>query len=670
MAAPVSRVSPSGAYVPETDRKERPVSESSAIVGATSPGLLDARTVADLARTQALGIKPWMAKLQKNLPDLPADTCSNAEPENVVTTHLKWDVTPDFDKKQLVATATYTYNNKVADNDRLVLDISNLEIESVTVNGHGTAVSIIPSTAKNRPDALVIVIPPEKGLGEVVIKYRTTPDSKSVYWIDKECTHGKQHPLVYTLFETNEGASAIPGQHTPQVRLTYEVNAHTGSPDLMALSSVTNNPRVRNETGDYMGLRMGRAVPLYLLSLHVGNVSFRGYEADPRTGVYGEDGMIDEVFGAFKDLPKIMEKAEEFCGPYNWGTYSVDLLSWAFPYMAMEHPCNSTFGQICLERPYVVPHELAHSWTGNDITNCNWRQFFWNEGATEFAEYHICEKMWGTDYAAMSFMYTLKEMKGAMDEYREKRPDILRLCQETDDFEFTRIPYAKGALFFFMLKNAMGENDFNQFFKDYMKVFFQNTMSDDRFLVFLQQWLLNEKGIGQEGFDKFMEEHKVMEWLYGTELPSNAPLFQSKLMDMVETQKACVLRRKPVDVELIRSWNIFTQVAFLSLMIDSVTPEELAYLDQQMHFSESTSMSIREEWSRLCASAGYLPLHIRKYIGDYLIERNSAHKANQIGKALSKTLIGRAVIADILARGEGRLFPLTKEKLANTLRAK
>jgi len=650
--------------IPETDEKQAPVPVQM-VLGGNAP-LLDPKMVATLDAAKALGIKPWMVEHRKRLAELPPDIFSNAQPEKAVTNHLVWDVTPDFKSKQLVATATYDYVNKVDGNDQIVMDVSNLEIEKILVNGEEAKYSVTKSDAPPRPDALCIKIPTKTGLGKVSIQYRTSKDASGVFWIDQECTEGKKHPLLYTLFQAVEGASGIPGQHTPMVRLTYEVNAHTNSPDLMALSSVANNPRERTETGDYNGLKIGRPVPLYLLSLQVGNFSYQPY--DKRTGIYSEEVMIDEAAKSFSYLPKFMEAAEKICGDYTWGTYTPILLSWAFPYMAMEHPCASTLGRICQERPLVVPHELAHSWTGNDVTNCNWQQFFWNEGATVFIERKICEEIWGTDSANMEFMYVLKEMKTAMDQHRKERPDLLRLCQETADSDFNRIPYGKGALFFCMLEEALGEKDFKQFFKDYLLVFKSNSMSEERFLKFLELWLSHEKG--DKDFKGFMEKHKINEWLHGIEIPSNAPVFTSKLMDTLVEEKQKLLDGNPVKAEEFAKWDQSMKVNFLNQLIGEVTAKHLELLDTELKLSESKMMSIREEWAYLCATAGYFTKETNQAIASYVIDRNSMHKANQITGELIKTPEGLALISTILEQGKDLLFPVTKGPLLKALEEK
>lgn len=613
------------------------------------------------------GLESWMTDFMQKMPKLPQDICSNAEPDKAITTHLVWDVeAPDFAAKILQAKATYDFNNLIEGNDKLILDVKNLKIDindsnAVTVNGQ-PALFDIQKSGKEKSDALIIKIPTKKGLGKVSIKYQTHPDAEGIFWIDKQYTEGQKHPLLYTLFEP-VGSEVIPGQHTPQVRLTFEVNVKTNNPDYMALSSVSNNPTIRNPQGVYNGLRMTRAVPLYLLSLHVGNFAYKEY--DKRTGVYAEDSMIQKSAEALQKLPQFMQAAEEVCGLYNWGKYTPIILCWAFPYKAMEHPCASTCGAVCLEQTEVIIHELSHSWSGNDTTNCNWQQFFWNEGFTTFIEYLITAKVFGEDYAGMKFLYTLAEAKQAIEKYRHINPEVLKLCNSDKEIVFTRIPYAKGALFFFMLREAIGHEDFGKFIKDYMKVFYQNTMSDNRFLAFLKIWLEKNKKITD--FEEFKKIHKVDEWLYGTEIPSNAPEIQSKILKTIDEQINKIAQNQPIEKKTIQSWDISTQMMFLTRLKGKASNQQLAQLDSLLNFTNTTSMSILGEWAQLCALSGHFTASTTEMIISYVIKRNSLHEANKICSALCKTAQGRQIVERILAEEKGRLFTVTKETIKKTL---
>lgn len=588
---------------------------------------------------------------------------SNARPREAVTTHLKWDILSlNWEKKTFLARVVYNYSNLKEGNRCISLDVRELDILSVSVNGEKAAWALTDHDPI-KPEHLQIEIPEGKRSGTLEIEYETTPGSSGCYWVDKELTAGKEHPLFYTLMQPNDGAGVLPGQHSPQVRLTWEVSVETGSGDLMALSSVKNNPTVKNPDGSYSGLRMDRACPLYLNSVVVGNLVYK--EFDGRTGVYSDPAEVDRVVHGAQDLPKMMAAAEEILGPYQWGRYAIVSLSKAFPYMGMEHPCASMCGQVCLEQPCVFPHELAHSWTGNDTTNCNWGQFFFNEGWTVFAEALICEKLYGADYAAMVFENLLQEAREDMEEFKNQ-PEVLKLISDGTSAEFTRIPYAKGALFFFMLRNAIGHEEFSRFTKDYMQLFFQGTMSDERFKLFLAAWLKNEKGI--KDTDAFFKEHKIDEWLYGTNMPINAPVTKSNLLERVKAQAKLANEGKFVElpVEEMKKYDVTTMLGFLG-ELKGMDEEALDHLNDIFAFGSSEMISIRGAWALLLAKAEYFTPENEDLIVNFVIDRNSNYEGHKISAALCKSEKGRALAQRILQEGKGRLFTTVLERVQKNL---
>ena len=87
--------------------------------------------------------------------------------------------------------------------------------------------------------------------------------------------------------------------------------------------------------------------------------------------------------------------AEEVAGEYVWGVYDLLLLPPSFPYGGMENPCLTFVTPTLLagDRSLVnvVAHEIAHSWTGNLVTNATWEHFWLNEGVPRKASVCIME---------------------------------------------------------------------------------------------------------------------------------------------------------------------------------------------------------------------------------------------------------------------------------------
>lgn len=106
-----------------------------------------------------------------------------------------------------------------------------------------------------------------------------------------------------------------------------------------------------------------------------------------------EPGMIEKAKAELEDLPDAMNKANSFLPKYAWGAYKIIILPPSFPVGGMENPLL-TFASPSIivgdkSSVNVANHELAHSWTGNLVTNINWNNFWLNEGFTVFLERRI-----------------------------------------------------------------------------------------------------------------------------------------------------------------------------------------------------------------------------------------------------------------------------------------
>ena len=110
----------------------------------------------------------------------------------------------------------------------------------------------------------------------------------------------------------------------------------------------------------------------------------------------------------------MLKTAEELCGPYVWGIYDILVLPPSFPFGGMENPCL-TFATPTLlsgdkSNADVIAHEIAHSWTGNLVTNFNFEHFWLNEGFTVFTERKIVGRMHGEPSRHFSAILKWKEL--------------------------------------------------------------------------------------------------------------------------------------------------------------------------------------------------------------------------------------------------------------------
>src|SRR5687768_14517814 len=77
----------------------------------------------------------------------------------------------------------------------------------------------------------------------------------------------------------------------------------------------------------------------------------------------------------------------------------------------------------------LVAHELAHSWSGNLVTNATWNDFWLNEGFTVYLESRIMEELRGKKYADMLRVLGREDLTSTVEELGGPRSEERR-CRE------------------------------------------------------------------------------------------------------------------------------------------------------------------------------------------------------------------------------------------------
>ena len=96
----------------------------------------------------------------------------------------------------------------------------------------------------------------------------------------------------------------------------------------------------------------------------------------------------------------------------------------SFPFGGMENP-RLTFATPTIlagDKSLVglIAHELAHSWSGNLVTNATWRDFWLNEGFTVYFERRIQEEVYGRERAEMEAVIEKQELVQELAELPDK----------------------------------------------------------------------------------------------------------------------------------------------------------------------------------------------------------------------------------------------------------
>lgn len=544
----------------------------------------------------------------KNSPQI-TDKHSFSEPQNAVVKHLDLDLKVNFETQILTGKAVWTIENLTKAHE-IVFDTRDLNIEKITVGSEDKSVTFkFGEAVKLLGRSLKVNIEP--GTTQVSIWYTTSKDAAALQWLNPQQTAGKKQPFLFTQSQAILARTWIPCQDSPGVRFTYDATV-TVPKQLMALMSA-QNPQKKSLNGIYR-FKQAHAIPSYLMALAVGDLQFKA--VDNRTGVYAEPLTVEKAAWEFADMGKMVDAAEKIYGPYQWGRYDVLVLPPSFPFGGMENPMLTfaTPTVIAGDRSLVslIAHELAHSWSGNYVTNATWNDFWLNEGFTTYFERRIVEAVYGKDEAKMQEYLGRQTLNETIHDMGSKNPDT-RLKVNFDgrdpDEGVTDIAYEKGYFFLRTVEEAFGRQRFDSFLNEYFEKHAFQSVTTEQFIEDIKTGLLTSD---QELAEKIQMEN----WIFKPGIPDNIPPVGSAKFATIDSLIATFGSKINLKGfgDQIKTAN---ELLYLLMALpDSLTVNDMALLDKEFGFTESGNSEVQAAWYKLAIRHGYKPAYpaIEKFL--------------------------------------------------------
>jgi aminopeptidase N len=530
------------------------------------------------------------------------DPFTYANYADVRVNDLVLDLDVLFDARALDGTATLSFERLTADAASLVLDTNDLEIKSVEAL---TGADWTPARFALGPDdenlgSMLSISLPENA-SRVRIRYRTSPGAGGLQWLAAEQTAGKRHPFMYSQNQAINARSMAPVQDTPAVRMTYSATIRTPK-DLLAVMSAEQDQGPRD--GEYQ-FSMPQPIPAYLLAIAVGDIEFR--PISDSIGVYAEPEIVDAAAQEFADTPRMEAANSTLYGPYRWGRYDLLVLPPSFPFGGMENPRLSfmTPTLIAGDKSLVgtVAHELAHSWSGNLVTNAAWSDAWLNEGVTSYVENRVMEEIFGKDRAIMEQSLALNDLKkeiAALD-----RPELSRLQLPADldhpDDAFSDVAYVKGQFFMHFLEERFGRKAFDAFLKSWFDSHAFKAATTSDFRTYLLENLLSE----YQGAASVAE---IDDWLYGEGVPQTIIAPISSAFDKVEEQQAQWMSgTAPATSISAKGWTTQEWLHFINELPDDLSADRMADIDAAFDLTHSGNAEIAFAWYMKAVKSHYAP---------------------------------------------------------------
>jgi aminopeptidase N len=399
---------------------------------------------------------------------------------------------------------------------------------------------------------------------------------------------------------------------------------------------------------------MQQPIPSYLIALAIGDLEFKSM--GERTGVYAEPELLEAAAKEFEDTESMLISTEEKYGAYSWDRYDLLILPPSFPFGGMENPRLSfiTPTVIAGDKSLVslIAHELAHSWSGNTVTNATWRDLWLNEGFTTYLTYRIMEMIYGTD------RYNMEAVLG----YQDLQADIaslpandqimaIDLRGRNPDDVFSNIPYEKGALFLREIEQKIGRDNFDSFLLAYFDEFAFKSITTDQFIAYLDETLLSD-------YPDALSKDRINEWIFEPGIPEGAPVPESDAFAKIDTARAGFLSGdlSPSDIETA-NWTVHEWLYFLNNLPEQLSDEQLLALDSAFNLTESRNNEIAHSWLMIAVANEYRPAYDRLY--NYLVSIGRNKLVKPLYRELVKTDEGKAFAKRAFEEAKPGYHPLT-----------
>ena len=573
------------------------------------------------------------------------DIHSHCQPERARVTHASLDLEIDPMQKEIRGAVVLSLDRREIEAP-LVLDAKGIAIESVKGSDGGDRLWQIGAEDPNLGSALSI----ELAFADTSVRvvYRTTSRSDALQWLDPDQTADRAAPFLFTQGESIFTRTWIPLQDSPGVRITYDarVRGPAGSTVLMSAE------RAGQDADGAFRFRMDRPIPPYLIALACGKLEFR--KISERCGVWAEPSVADRAREEFADTEKMVQAAESLFGPYRWGRYDLLVLPPSFPFGGMENPCLTfvTPTVIAGDRSLVslIAHELAHSWSGNLVTNATWSDFWLNEGFTVYFEGRIMERIYGTERAKMEAQVDLAELEREMKDLPPGDQVLhIDLKGRNPDDGVTDVPYVKGALFLERLEEIFGRGRFDRFLRSYFDSHAFRSIDTEQFVAYLQKVLLAQD-------PDLARQIDLAKWLGQPGIPADAPRAQSKALADVDRQiERFEQGAAPAELET-RGWVTHQWLHFLEGIAGRLDAGAMAKLDAEFRFTSTGNAEVLDTWLRLAIANGYAPADER--LEEFLETVGRRKYLEPLYKELAKTEGGLARAKAIYAKARPRYHAL------------
>ena len=578
------------------------------------------------------------------------DPHSYADDAQAQTAHLDWAATVDFTTQTLAATATLTFRAPAG--GALDLDTRDLTITAAVDQDQRPVPFALAAPDPILGARLTLTLPADTRA--VTLTYRTAPTASALQWLAPAQTAGGVHPYLFSQCQAIHARSIAPLQDTPRLRIRYSAELTVPRALTVVMAAAHRDRTVAGEVA-IDRWDMPQPIPPYLLAFAVGDLAAR--DLSPRCRVWAEPSVVDAAAWEFADVERMITAAEALFGPYDWDRFDLLTMPPSFPYGGMENPRLTFLTPTVLagDRSLVsvVAHELAHSWTGNLVTNASAEHFWLNEGFTMYAERRITEALDGPDLASLSAALGRRELDESIARFAS-RPELTRLRTHLDgvdpDDAYSLVPYEKGYFFLCAIEAVVGRPAFDAWLRTYLADFRFGAITTDDFLAHLEAALPGA-----------LARADATTWIDGAGVPATAVAPRSSRLDAIERLTGTV-----PTVEATAGWTATEWQLYLELVPRPATVATCRALDERFALTAGRNYDVLVSWLTLALGAGDHAVLDR--VDDMLAAVGRMKYLRPLYTALAKDPATRARATAVFAKVGAGYHPIARQMVEGLLR--
>jgi len=523
----------------------------------------------------------------------PGDPSSHSRPDQALVTRMHLNLAADFARKVLTGFVTLGVKKVDTEVKQLKLDCSMLDITGVKEDKDSKLLDWNVGPAGPCGSELTVTLPEDLEEMNITVNYSTSPSSTALQWLSP-AQAGGDHPYLFSQNQAIHCRAMVPCQDTPSVKTPYTATITVPTP-LTALMSALREGDPEVLPGGLIKYQFSQPVPVqsYLIALAVGQLE--SVRVGPRSLVWGGKKQLELAKIDFSETEEMLATAESLCGPYVWGDYDILVLPPSFPFGGMENPCL-TFATPTLlsgdrSNANVIAHEIAHSWTGNLVTNSNFEHFWLNEGFTVFTERKILGRMRGEQMRDFHAILGWRDLEETVNSQFNPTHPFTALVPDLSgvdpDDAFSTIPYEKGSTFLWYLEELVGGPEkFEPFLKNYYEHFKYKSITTDQFKSFFLSYFSANPSISSIDWDT---------WLYSPGMPPYKPSFDETLaVKSRQLADKWISEDIPDDGEEFVKFSAEQKLEFLGILLDSskLSKDKIEKMDHLYSLSNNPNTEI------------------------------------------------------------------------------